>query len=146
MRTAGSLSATGIYFASAWLLLRAHLEENTSWRREWAATEHERVRLRTLLDALNSARFGNRAEDLAFLLKDCDLTTGAYSGSEFLKRMDAKGFWRVDKDKDPELRHTVLTLFAFRDLDEKIRACGGDREKGYRGVRHAERRRRLDAS
>ena len=40
------------------------------------------------------------------------------------------GFWRVDKDKDPELRHTVLTLVAFHDLEEKIRACGGDREAG----------------
>jgi len=36
----------------------------------------------------------------------------------------------VDKDKDPELRHTVLTLVAFHDLQQKIDACGGDREKG----------------
>ena len=36
----------------------------------------------------------------------------------------------MDKDKDPELRHTVLTLVAFRDLEAKIRACGGDRDKG----------------
>lgn len=43
---------------------------------------------------------------------------------------DAKGFWRVDKDKDPELRHTVLTPVAFTDLEEKIRAADGDREKG----------------
>jgi hypothetical protein len=42
----------------------------------------------------------------------------------------SKGFWRVDKDKDPELRHTVLTLVAFHDLEEKIRDCGGDRAKG----------------
>lgn len=41
-----------------------------------------------------------------------------------------KGFWRVDKDKDPELRHTVLTIVAFHDLKEKIRAADGDREKG----------------
>ena len=40
------------------------------------------------------------------------------------------GFWRIDKEKEPELRHTILTLVAFRDLEEKIRACGGDREKG----------------
>lgn len=44
--------------------------------------------------------------------------------------LNPKGFWRVDKDKAPELRHTVLTLVAFHDLEEKIRACGGDREKG----------------
>ena len=43
---------------------------------------------------------------------------------------NVKGFWRVDKDKDPELRHTVLTLVAFADLEAKIGACGGDREVG----------------
>ncbi len=41
-----------------------------------------------------------------------------------------KGFWRVDKGKDPELRHTVLTLVAFHNLQQKIEDCDGDREKG----------------
>ena len=41
-----------------------------------------------------------------------------------------KGFWRVDKDKEPELRHTVLTLIAFHDLEQKIRENGGDRVAG----------------
>ncbi|MFP4193270.1 MAG: hypothetical protein ACLFU6_14515, partial [Candidatus Hydrogenedentota bacterium] len=36
----------------------------------------------------------------------------------------------MDKDKDPELRHTVLTLAAFRDLEAMIEAQGGDRDKG----------------
>jgi hypothetical protein len=44
--------------------------------------------------------------------------------------LDPKGFWRIDKDKDPELRHTVLTLVAFHDLEQKIREHGGDREAG----------------
>ena len=44
--------------------------------------------------------------------------------------MPAKGFWRVDKDKSPELRHTVLTLIAFHDLESKIREHGGDRDAG----------------
>ena len=39
-------------------------------------------------------------------------------------------FWRVDKDKDPELRQTVLTLVAFHDLETKIEAADGNREKG----------------
>lgn len=43
---------------------------------------------------------------------------------------DPKGFWRVDKDKDPELRHTVLSLVAFHDLQQKIEEYGGDSEKG----------------
>ena len=44
--------------------------------------------------------------------------------------MNPRGFWRVDKDKDPELRHTVLTLIAFQDLEAKICEHGGDREAG----------------
>jgi len=41
-----------------------------------------------------------------------------------------KGFWRVDRNAEPELRHPVLTLVAFADLDERIRAANGDREVG----------------
>lgn len=44
--------------------------------------------------------------------------------------MDPKGFWREDKELDPELRHTVLTLVAFDDLQSTITATGGDRAKG----------------
>ena len=57
------------------------------------------------------------------VLTCCDLPRSKASG-------DPKGFWRVDKEKDPELRQTVLTLVAFHDLEEKIKAAGGDREKG----------------
>lgn len=32
------------------------------------------------------------------------------------RTFDPKGFWRVDKDKPPELRHTVLSQVAFQDL------------------------------
>ena len=64
------------------------------------------------------------SDDVRHILHDCDHPASFTTGS------NPKGFWRVDKDKDPELRHTVLTLVAFHDLEEKIRACGGDREKG----------------
>jgi hypothetical protein len=54
-------------------------------------------------------------------LRQCDLE---------IPNGEPTGFWRVDKDKDPELRHTVLTLVAFHDLEAKIREHGGDRDKG----------------
>ena len=41
-----------------------------------------------------------------------------------------KGFWRVDSGSDPELRLTVLTLIAYLDLHNKIKATNGDRENG----------------
>ena len=36
----------------------------------------------------------------------------------------------LTETKDPELRHTVLTLVAFHDLESKIDAAGGDSERG----------------
>ncbi len=68
--------------------------------------------------------FGISESELAYILHDCDQPHSGRSGK------NAKGFWRVDKDKDPELRQTVLTLVAFHDLQQKIEACGGDRDKG----------------
>ena len=36
----------------------------------------------------------------------------------------------MDRNKDPELRHTVLTLVALHDLEARIRSAGGDRKQG----------------
>ena len=62
-------------------------------------------------------------QGLRAILDECD-------ERDSVESRDPKGFWRVDKDKDPELRHTVLTLIAFADLEDRIRAASGDREGG----------------
>jgi len=67
---------------------------------------------------------------LGWILRDCDHPKENYSNKSITQALDPKGFWRVDKEKDPELRHTVLTLVAFHDLKETIASCGGDRNKG----------------
>ena len=36
----------------------------------------------------------------------------------------------MDRDKDPELRHPVLTLVALHDLEAKIKDAGNDRDSG----------------
>ena len=89
-----------------------------------ALTRTERLRLRAALDAVVAASFGLDYDELTRILKDCDRPIPAARDG-----LDPKGFWRIDKDKDPELRHTVLTLVAFRDLEAKIEARG-DRERG----------------
>jgi hypothetical protein len=94
------------------------------WKSCWAISETERLRLRCILDAIAAIYYGLCNKDVAFLLSDCDYPNPAQHAA------NPKGFWRVDKDKPPELRHTVLTLVAFHDLEEKIRQCGGDRDKG----------------
>ena len=93
------------------------------WRSSWAAAPTERLRLRCIADALGAVAFGVEDSSLRWTLLGCDRPAVA-TGS------DPNGFWRVDKAKDPELRHTVLTLVAFHDLEDKIHRCGGSCEKG----------------
>ena len=93
----------------------------TAWRAQWFVTDHARVRVRAMVDAVIACLLGLDPADLDSILQSCDRPDP--SG-------DPKGFWRVDKDKAPELRHTVLALIAFQDLRAKIDAGGGDRESG----------------
>ncbi|MFZ4396804.1 MAG: hypothetical protein ACOYOU_14410, partial [Kiritimatiellia bacterium] len=108
-----------------------HLRRNTAssraMRSSWALSKAERVRKRCQFDAIIAAIYGLEVKDVTSVIAQCDLQVSEISGYSGL---NPKGFWRVDKEKDPELRHTVLTLVAFRDLQAKIAACGGDRDKG----------------
>ena len=98
-------------FAPLWLELADSLDR--PWTHHWALTRHERLRLRVVLDALVAKQFGLSVDDLAWILAGCDLPLGRVG------RVDAapRGFWRVDKDQPPELRHSVLTLVAYRELE-----------------------------
>jgi hypothetical protein len=84
-----------------------------------ALTRHEIVRIRCLLDAVVAHMYGLSLEDYSWILHHCDMPTSFISDRSISRTFDPKGFWRVDKDKDPELRHTVLALIAFHDLQEK---------------------------
>ena len=94
-----------------------------------AVTVHERLRLRVLIDVLVSAAFGLCKDDLEHILYECD-TPDRTVDIIGPGGMNPKGFWRVDKDKDPELRQSVMTLAAFHDLEAFIRRNDGDRERG----------------
>jgi hypothetical protein len=119
------LAAASNLFADAWLLIDKHFY-SSSIQAYWALSPHERLRKRCALDAICLILFDTDWQDAMFVLLGSD--SGNTDGNE----LDPKGFWRVDKDKDPELRHTVLTLIAFHDLEEKIRACDGNREEGIK--------------
>jgi hypothetical protein len=114
------------------LSVAATTDQRLGWRYRWATTWPECMRARVLVDALAASEFGMNISDLAHLLKDCDWPEESLGDPSLEDSFDARGFWRVDKEKDPELRHTVLTLVAFHDLDESVRACGGDRDRGIR--------------
>ena len=89
----------------------------------------ERVRLLAMLDSIACVVYGLQEADLHHILRDTDWSTEIVSGRPS-ESLDPKGLWRIDRDKDPELRHTVLTLVAFHDLQARIEAAGGDRERG----------------
>ena len=91
----------------------------------------ERVRLRAILDAVSCSVYGCDSNDLRYILRDSDLPARNVSTrSRQAAAFDPRGFWRVDRDKDPELRHTVLTLVALHDLEATISTANDDREKG----------------
>ena len=92
-------------------------------RHIWSLSRADRLRRRCVADSLAAVAFDVDRSGLWTILSDCDKPAVGSSS-------DPKGFWRVDKDKDPELRHTILTLVAFSDLQERIRSAGGDREAG----------------
>lgn len=115
------LSLSGREFSDRWLTSAA---PSLAWRSMWAVTEAERLRNRAIADAVSFAEVSFSLANATHILKGCDHPQGATTTS-----VDSKGFWRVDKDKDPELRHTVLALVAFADLEEQIRNAG-DRQEG----------------
>ena len=98
--------------------------------RQPALAEHERLRLRCMVDAVMFSAFHLGLRDANWILRGIDFPRDTVRREYSKGGLDSKGFWRVDRDKDPELRHTVLTLVAFHDLQSKIEAAGGDRERG----------------
>ena len=123
------LTAPHVGFAPAWLAMKAAATKR-AWQRLWALTHHERLRLRTQVDAVTAELYGMDYDDLCWILRDCDQDVHHLREKILTRTLDPKGFWRIDKDKDPELRHTVLSLAAFHDLIQTIADCGGDRDKG----------------
>ena len=93
-----------------------------------ALTPSERLRLRAMIDAMAAAFYGCDASDLAHVLAETDLPSSMITASS--KQMDPCGFWRVDREKPPELRQTVLTRIAHRELSEEIVRMDGNLDRG----------------
>jgi hypothetical protein len=96
----------------------------------WALTDYDRRRSIAIANAITAGLADLSFEDLYWPLRECDFSKASLVEEIRANRLSVKGFWREDKDIDPELRQTVLTLVAFHDLEEKISACGDDRERG----------------
>ena len=80
-----------------------------------ALSRAERLRLRCVSEAVVAFQFGLTSDDLAFIMSDCDHPTKVLTEA-FTRQLDPKGFWRIDKEVDPELRFSVLAMVAFHEL------------------------------
>jgi len=113
---AARLSWPSPSFAPAWLALPGR--RGQPWRSLWAITNHERIRIRAMLDALVAHLYGLDFEDLAWILRDCDLPMATSMDHTMTRTLAPKGFWRLDKTRPPHLRHTILSLVALCDLNQ----------------------------
>jgi hypothetical protein len=127
---AAALMAGGLALSWAPSLAPLLIEEREHGSLRGALTRHERLRLRSILDAIVAALYGLSRDDLRWILRDCDHPKERVTNRDFARSLDPKGFWRVDKDEDAELRHTVLAQVAFDALDALIAEHGGDRDAG----------------
>lgn len=123
------LTATHLGFAPTWMMCPG-LPRGLAWRRLWAITAPERLRLRAAVDAAVAALYGLDSNGLRWILRDCDHPVHRISDKPFSRKLDPKGFWRVDKHLDPELRLSVLVHVALHELQEVIRQVDGDIERG----------------
>lgn len=95
-----------------------------------AVTPHERLRTRLNIEAIVYACYGLDADTVRWLLYETDLPRTQLSDRTVSKRLNPKGFWRVDKGRDTEQRQTVLSIIAFDDLQHMIARSNGDVAKG----------------
>ena len=101
-------------FAGIWRILDQ--QRNRPWKQRWAITRHERLRIRTLSEATLAHLYGLDEEEIRVILSGCDRPRDHFADNAVLRRLDPKGFWRQEKDVEPELRFSVLTQIAFREI------------------------------
>jgi hypothetical protein len=132
LRSSAKLCLAHTWFAPTWVQLAERHERIAVPPARWPLTPHERLRLRCQLDAIVATLYGLDRNDFAWILKDCDHPVAHLSDRTFCRGLDPRGFWRVDKAQDSEVRHTVLSLAAFDDLGAAIARAGGERDAGIR--------------
>jgi hypothetical protein len=131
---AACLSLSHKVFAPQWHAISQEQKRfrNRPWIGWFAVTAHERLRLRCMTDAIVAHLYNITWEELGWILRNCDYPADQLTDKNSSQKLDSKGFWRVDQYKEPELRHTLLSLAAFHDLQKLILQHNGDRSAGIR--------------
>ena len=103
-RLALSLNCSSQVASPTWIHSVQSKEAREAWKGLWSITESARIRQRVVSDVAIAYLQGLEADDIRSVLSSCE--HAAANG-------EARGFWRVDKEKPPELRRTILAVVAF---------------------------------
>lgn len=98
------INFNNIIYSAQWihLYLTNRIDRNFNVFSGWAITKHEKLRVRCIIDSLIAYSSKLSIEEFEYILSDSN--------------SNPKGFWRVDKEKEPRFRQTELTLIAYKDL------------------------------
>jgi len=86
-------------------------------------SQHDRIDLRSTLEALIAHLYGLNSEDFAWILRDCAHAVEDLRKRDFQRRLDPKGFWRVDKLLPAEDRLSNRSLARLRQLEDLGLEC-----------------------
>lgn len=127
---ATSLTLIHQLFSSEWIQLSKQIPKikKCRWKNLWAVTPYEQLRIRCIIDAIIAELYSLDTNDFSWILRDCAHSQNKIR--DISSKLDPKGFWRVDKDKPPELRQAILSIAAFRNLKKIIKENGGNPVKG----------------
>jgi hypothetical protein len=110
----GSLAWPATVFALEWKELRS----DKAWKTRWAVSPSERLRQRAVLEASIAYLFGLDRKEFRHILSGCDHEPEEVNTSGFSRQLNTKGFWRVERDKVPQHRFTVLAQVAYDCLQD----------------------------
>lgn len=122
------LSASGTVMAPHWIRLN-ELDSRLAmvpWRRHWAVTRLSRLGLDSALQAVGFKLFGLTISQVRVIMADVDYPRQSLNRRRSNGELDEKSFWKVDRDLEPELRHSVLSIVAFMELEKEIEHSQGD--------------------
>jgi hypothetical protein len=100
-------------FAQSWA---GDLRVDRAWYSCWALSDAERLRCRAILEACLAHVFHLTIEDFKHMVVGCDYPVATLRSSEAVRSLDPRGFWRFQKDQNPEHGLAVLAQVAFENL------------------------------
>ena len=111
------LAIPALTFAIEWAALPTTVASRAlAWKRQWAVSNGERHRLRAIAEAVTAHLSGLSQDEFAWILRDCDRPVNWLATKPNRHFLEPQGFWRVQRELDPELRLTILAQVAFHDL------------------------------